>query len=73
MNRKCCGSFFMPKLRCKEVVPMFKDDIIEKFYSDKKVEKVPVLYAGECLKAMERVLEAEMEVKPYAELSELFQ
>ena len=52
---------------------MFKDEIIEEYYSNKKVEKVPVLYAGECLKAMEKVLETEMEVKPYAELSELFQ
>lgn len=52
---------------------MFKDEIIEKFYSDKKVENIPVLYAGECLKAMERVLESEMEVKPYAELSDLFE
>lgn len=51
---------------------MFKDEIIEKFYANKKTEKVPVLYAGECLKALEEVLQNEMEVKPYVELSELF-
>ena len=72
MNRKCSGSFFMPKSRCKEVVPMFKDEIIEEYYSNKKVEKVPVLYAGECLKALEEILENEKEVHPYAELYELF-
>ena len=52
---------------------MFKDEIIEEYYSNKKVEKVPVLYAGECLKALEEIFENEKEVHPYAELSELFQ
>ena len=52
----------MQKSRCKEVVKMFSDSVLEKIFSDKEIQTVPFEYQSIAIHAIERVLE-EMGVK----------
>lgn len=51
---------------------MLKEELMEKYYSNGLVRKVPVLFACECFKALEQILEEEREENPYGSISELF-
>lgn len=62
MNRKCSGSFFMPKFRHKGGMVMFSDEILERIFSYPDVKKVPIGYQSEMIRIIESVLE-EMGVK----------
>lgn len=62
----------MPKLRHKEVVQMLKEEILEKYFSNKHTAKIPVLFASECFTSIERVLDEIRKENPHATLSDLF-
>lgn len=62
----------MQKYRQKEENPMLKEEIMEKYYEDKHTHKIPILFACECFKAIESVLEEIRKENPYAALAELF-
>lgn len=51
---------------------MLNEEIIEKYYCNKNIHKIPILFACECLKAIEQVLEEIRKENPYATISELF-
>lgn len=51
---------------------MLKEEILEKYYEDDHTRKVPILFACECFKAIELVLEKIRKENPYATLAELF-
>lgn len=65
-------SFFMPKLMHKEMVQMFTDEILERFFADKEMQKIPIGTQATAVNAVERVLEQIKEEMPYASLSDLF-
>jgi hypothetical protein len=52
----------MPKLRCKGGNIMFSDEILEKIFAQKEIQKVPFVYQSTVIHVIERVLE-EMGVK----------
>lgn len=52
---------------------MLKEELMEKYYSNSYIRKVPVLFACECFKALEQVLEKERQENPYGSISELFE
>ena len=62
VNRKCAVLFFMQKLRCKGGKIMFSDEILEKIFAQKEIQKVPFVYQSTVIHVIERVLE-EMGVK----------
>lgn len=72
MNRKCGGSFFMPKFKHEGGNFMIKEEIMEKYYSNKHTKNIPILFVCECFTAIERVLEEIRKENPYATVSELF-
>ena len=72
MNRKCGGSFFMPKFKHKGGNFMIKEEIMENYYSNKHTQNIPVIFVCECFTAIERVLEEIRKENPYASVSELF-
>lgn len=51
---------------------MLNEEIVEKYYCNKHTHKVPVLFACECLTAIERVIDEVRKENPYATISELF-
>lgn len=51
---------------------MLKEEIMEKYYSNKHTKCIPVLFVCECFTAIERVLEEIRKENPYATLAELF-
>lgn len=50
---------------------MLDFDIKEKFYSDYRISKVPILFATQCFHVLEDILEEKKEENPYATVSEL--
>lgn len=51
---------------------MFREDILERFFSDSEMQKIPIGTQSTAISVIERVLEQIKEVEPYASLSELF-
>ena len=52
---------------------MFKEEILDKYFSNKHTQKMPILFESECLTAIEQVIEEIEKENPYATLSELFE
>lgn len=71
-RRTFCPSIFMPNFKCKEVIFMFSDDVLEKFFSDNKMQTMSLENQSEVINVAERILEEIREVNPYATISELF-
>lgn len=51
---------------------MFSEEILERFFSDSEMQKIPIGTQATAVSAVERVLEQIKEERPYASLSELF-
>ena len=69
----CVGVLFLcQNLSMKGEMPMLKEEIMEKYYSNKHTKCIPVLFVCECFTAIERVLEEVRKENPYATLAELF-
>lgn len=51
---------------------MLKEEILEKYFSNKHTAKIPVLFASECFTSIERVLDEIRKENPYATISDLF-
>ena len=52
---------------------MFKEEIMDKYFSNKHTKNVPILFEHECLTAIEQVLEEIKEENLYVTVSELFE
>lgn len=72
MNLGIQGSFFMPKFRHKEMVPVLKDNVLEIIFADREIKKIPLGAQSTAVNTIERILEQIKEGNPYASLSELF-
>ena len=66
------GSFFMQKFKHKEMISMLKDEILEKIFSNKEMQKIPIGCQSTAVSVFEDVLEELRKENPYAILSELF-
>lgn len=64
-------SFFMPKFRCKEVVDMLKDEILEKIFMHKDIRTVPIGYQATMINIFTDVLNEIKEGNKYAAVYEL--
>ena len=62
----------MQKYRHKEVCPVFKDDVLEKIFSHKEMQLLPIGAQSTAVAAICDVLEEIKEERPYAAISELF-
>lgn len=51
---------------------MFSDDVLEKFFSDNKMQTMSLENQSEVINVAERILEEIREGNPYATISELF-
>lgn len=51
---------------------MFKEEIIEMYYSENNTSKLPIAIVCECFAALERVLNEIRKENPYATISDLF-
>lgn len=51
---------------------MFRDDLLEKIFSDKEMQKIPIGTQATAVSVIERILEQVKEGNPYASLSDLF-
>ena len=63
----------MQKLRHEEVMQTLKEEILEKYFSNKHTAKIPVLFASECFTSIERVLDEIRKESPYATINDLFE
>ena len=66
------GSFFMQKFKHKEMISMLKDEILEKIFSNKEMQMIPIGCQSTAVSVFEDVLEELRKENPYASLSELF-
>lgn len=51
---------------------MFSDEILERIFSDKEIQTIPIGTQATAIGVVERVLEQIREENPYASLSDLF-
>ena len=51
---------------------MFKDEVLEKIFSHKEMQTIPIGAQSTAVTAISEVLEAIKEERPYAAISELF-
>ena len=51
---------------------MLKDEILEKIFNNKEMQKIPIGTQATAVNVFEEVLEELKEGKPYASISELF-
>lgn len=65
------SDFFMPKFKHKEMVFMLKDEILEKIFSNKEMQKIPIGTQATAVSVFENVLEELRKENPYATLSDL--
>lgn len=61
----------MPKFKHKEMKPMLKDEILEKIFSNKEMQMIPIGCQSTAVSVFEQVLEDFRKENPYATLSEL--
>ena len=54
------------------MIPMLKDEILEKIFSNKEMQKTPLGTQATAVSVFESVLEEFRKENPYASLSELF-
>ena len=66
------GLIFCAILKLKGGIHLLNDEFMERFYCNSRLAKIPITYIGEFLRALEEVLEEEMEENPYGSISELF-
>ena len=71
MNAVFLRSFFVPKFKHKEMKAMLKDEILEKIFSNKEMQKIPIGCQSTAVSVFEDVLEEIKEEKPYVNVSEL--
>lgn len=50
---------------------MFRDDLLEKIFSDKEMQKIPIGTQATAVSVIERILEQVKEDNPYASLSDI--
>ena len=65
------SDFFMQKFKHKEMVFMLKDEILEKIFSNKEMQKIPIGTQATAVSVFENVLEELRKENPYATLSDL--
>lgn len=51
---------------------MFSNEVLERIFSDKEIQTIPIGTQATAVNAVERVLEQIKEERPYASLSDLF-
>lgn len=51
---------------------MFSDEILERIFSDKEMQTIPIGTQATAVNVIERVLDQIKEERPYASLSDLF-
>ena len=61
----------MPKFKHKEMKPMLKDEILEKIFSNKEMQMIPIGCQSTAVSVFEQVLEDFRKENPFATLSEL--
>ena len=61
----------MPKFKHKEMKLMLKDEILEKIFSNKEMQMIPIGCQSTAVSVFEDVLEELRKENPYASLSEL--
>ena len=61
----------MPKFKHKEMIPMLKDEILEKIFSNKEMQKIPLGTQATAVSVFEGVLEELRKENPYANISDL--
>ena len=64
-------SFFMPKFKHKEMIPMLKDEILEKIFANKEMQMIPIGCQSTAVSVFEDVLEELRKENPYATISAL--
>ena len=62
----------MPKFNHKEMKAMLKDEILEKIFSNKEMQMIPIGCQSTAVSVFEDVIEELREENHYATLSELF-
>ena len=61
----------MPKFKHKEMIPMLKDEILEKIFSNKEMQKIPLGTQATAVSVFEGVLEDLRKENPYANISDI--
>ena len=61
----------MPKFKHKEMKAMLKDEILEKIFSNKEMQMIPIGCQSTAVSVFEDVLQELRKENPYATLSEL--
>ena len=61
----------MPKFKHKEMKAMLKDEILEKIFSNKEMQMIPIGCQSTAVSVFEDVIEELRKENPYATLSEL--
>ena len=61
----------MPKFKHKEMKTMLKDEILEKIFSNKEMQKIPIGCQSTAVSVFEDVLEELRKENPYAVISDL--
>ena len=61
----------MPKFKHKEMKAMLKDEILEKIFSNKEMQMIPIGCQSTAVSVFEDVLEKLRKENPYATLSDL--
>ena len=61
----------MPKFKHKEMKHMLKDEILEKIFSNKEMQMIPIGCQSTAVSVFEDVLEELRKENPYAAISDL--
>ena len=61
----------MPKFKHKEMKTMLKDEILEKIFSNKEMQKIPIGCQSTAVSVFEDVLEELRKENPYANISDI--
>ena len=61
----------MPKFKYKEMKAMLKDEILEKIFSNKEMQMIPIGCQSTAVSVFEYVLEELRKENPYANISDL--
>ena len=61
----------MPKFKHKEMKTMLKDEILEKIFSNKEMQMIPIGCQSTAVSVFEDVLEELRKENPYANISDL--
>ena len=61
----------MPKFKHKEMKAMLKDEILEKIFSNKEMQMIPIGCQSTAVSVFEDVLEELRKENPYANISDI--